>query len=88
MGLVQGLIKQSHLQSLVRGRSVDHPSLQLADLVAGAGRAVARWHDGQDDPAGQELHLVVAPLVDPNGLLMYEKPDDFARADTARAKCR
>ncbi|MBB5940398.1 DUF3800 domain-containing protein [Streptomyces zagrosensis] len=88
VGLVQGLIEQSHLQNLVRGRSVDHASLQLADLVAGAGRAVARWHDGQDDAAGQDLHLVVAPLVDPNGLLMDEKPADFARVDTARAKRR
>ncbi|MFF2780909.1 hypothetical protein ACFVU3_39200 [Streptomyces sp. NPDC058052] len=88
VGLVQGLIKQSHLESLGCGRSVDHPSLQLADLVAGAGRAVARWHDGQDDPAGQDLHPVVAPLVDPGGLLINEKPDDFTRVGTAPAKRR
>ena len=88
VGLVRGLIKQSHLQNLVRGRSVDHPSLQLADLVAGAGRAVARWHDGQDDPAGEDLHPAVAPLVDPDGLLMDESPQDFARVDPARAKRR
>ncbi|MFJ7345805.1 hypothetical protein ACIQU3_36690 [Streptomyces sp. NPDC101110] len=67
VGLVRGLIKGNHLQDLVRGRSVDHPSLQLADLVVGAGRAVARWHDGEDDPAGDDLHPVVAPLVDRRG---------------------
>ncbi|MFE1986045.1 hypothetical protein [Streptomyces mirabilis] len=88
VGVVHGLIRDNHLQDLVRGRSVDHPSLQLADLVAGAGRAVARWHDGQDDPAGQDLHPVVAPLVDPGGILMDEAPEDFARADTSRAKRR
>ncbi|WP_327707064.1 DUF3800 domain-containing protein [Streptomyces decoyicus] len=88
VGLVHGLIKGRHLQDLVRGRSVDHPSLQLADLVAGAGRVVARWHDGEDDPAGDDLHLVVAPLVDPQGMLMDEGPEDFARIDSARAKRR
>jgi hypothetical protein len=88
VGMVHGLIKENHLQDLVRGRSVDHPCLQLADLVAGAGRAVARWHDGQDDPAGEDLHPVVAPLVDPGSLLMDEKPEDFTRIDTARAKRR
>ncbi|MER8073763.1 DUF3800 domain-containing protein [Streptomyces sp. NPDC094034] len=88
VGLVHGLIKGEHLQELVRGRSVDHPSLQLADLVAGAGRAVARWHDGEDDPVGDDLRLVVAPLVDPQGLIMDEGPEDFARIDTARAKRR
>ncbi|WP_281156597.1 hypothetical protein [Streptomyces sp. HYC2] len=88
VGLVRGLIKGNHLQDLVRGRSVDHPSLQLADLMAGAGRAVARWHDGEDDPAGDDLHPVVAPLVDPQGMLMDEGPEDFARIDSARAKRR
>lgn len=88
VGLVHGLIRGNHLQELVRGRSVDHPSLQLADLVAGAGRVVARWHDGEDEPAGNDLHVVVAPLVDPDGLLMNERPEDFARIDTARAKRR
>ncbi|GGX76019.1 hypothetical protein GCM10010324_21970 [Streptomyces hiroshimensis] len=88
VGLVQRLIKQSHLQSLVRGRSVDHLSLQLADLMAGAGRAVARWHASQDDPAGQDLHPMVAALVDPGGLLMDEMPDDFTRVDTVRAQHR
>lgn len=88
VGLVHGLIKGNHLQDLVRGRSVDHPSLQLADLVAGAGRVVARWHDGEDDPAGGELHPVVAPLVDPQGMLAEEGPEDFARVDSARAKRR
>jgi hypothetical protein len=88
VGLVHGLIKGNHLQDLVRGRSVDHPSLQLADLIAGAGRVVARWADGEDEPAGDDLHLVVAPLVDPGGLLMDEGPEDFARVDSARAKRR
>ncbi|MFD8096859.1 hypothetical protein [Streptomyces malaysiensis] len=88
LGLVHGLIRGNHLQDLVRGRSVDHPSLQLADLVVGAGRAVARWHDGEDDPAGGDLHPVAAPLVDPQGMLMEEGPEDFARVDPARAKRR
>ncbi|MGX1364702.1 hypothetical protein RKD19_000061 [Streptomyces canus] len=88
VGVVHGLISGNHLQDLVRGRSVDHASLQLADFVAGAGRAVARWHDGQNDPAGHDLHPVVAPLVDPDGLLMDEEPEDFARADTICRKRR
>ncbi|MFE9813229.1 hypothetical protein [Streptomyces sp. NPDC005548] len=86
VGIVHGLISEDHLQDLVRGRSVDHPSLQLADLVAGAGRAVGRWHDGQDDLAGEDLHSVVAPLVDPGSLLMAEEPEDFARVSPASTK--
>ncbi|MGW1278852.1 hypothetical protein ACWD4V_18115 [Streptomyces tsukubensis] len=88
VGLVHGLIEGNHLRDLVRGRSVDHPSLQLADLVAGAGRVIARWHDDEDEPAGDDLHLVVASLVDPQGLLMDEGPEVFARVDSARAKRR
>ncbi|MEU9174967.1 hypothetical protein AB0D34_45665 [Streptomyces sp. NPDC048420] len=88
VGVAHGLIEEKHLQNLVRGRSVVHSCLQLADLVAGAGRAVARWHDGEDDPAGNDLHSVAGPLVDPGGLLMNETPEDFARIDTAHAKRR
>lgn len=39
------------------------------------------------DVVVQEVALL-APLVDPQGLLMDEGPEDFARIDTARAKRR
>ncbi|WP_406733575.1 hypothetical protein [Streptomyces sp. NBC_01794] len=88
VGMVRGLVEGGHLVDLVRGRSVDHPSLQLADLVAGAGRAVARRHDGEEDPAGDDLHPVVIPLVDPEGLFLHEEPERLATVDRARAQRR
>jgi hypothetical protein len=88
MGVIRGLIREDHLGELVRGRSKDHPSLQLADLVAGAGLAVAKRHDGQDDPAGNDLYPVIVPLIDPNGLLSHEEPERLATVDPLRARAR
>jgi len=44
------------VRSVVRGVSRDHPSIQLADLVAGAGQATARRHSGLHSPAGDRKH--------------------------------
>lgn len=73
-----------HLGALVRGSSKEHPSLQLADLVAGAGFAVAERHDGQVNPAGDDLCEAVVPLTDPAGLLSHDDPCRFASSE-ARA---
>lgn len=67
-----------HLGELVRGSSKEHPSLQLADLVAGAGFAVAERHDGQVNPAGDDLYEAIVPLIDPAGLLSHDDPGRFA----------
>ncbi|MCX4539051.1 DUF3800 domain-containing protein [Streptomyces sp. NBC_01669] len=88
MGLIYSIIEANHLGDLVRGRSIEHPSLQLADLVAGAGRAVARRHDGEEDPAGEDLHAAVVQLIDPNALLMGKAPEEFASVDHVRSKRR
>lgn len=42
-----------HLRGMVRGTSADHASIHLADLVAGAGRAVAHFHHGQAGSAAK-----------------------------------
>ncbi|MFC8285969.1 hypothetical protein [Streptomyces cyaneofuscatus] len=67
-----------HLGELVRGKSQDHPSLQLADLVSGAGFAVAERYDGQSNPAGDDLYEAVVPLIDPAGLLSHDDPGRIA----------
>ncbi|MFJ1958151.1 hypothetical protein ACIOGT_17485 [Streptomyces microflavus] len=68
------------LGELLRGKSSDHPSLQLADLVAGAGFAVAKRHDGYITPAGEELYSVIVPLIDPAGMLSHDEPGRVAQA--------
>ncbi len=67
-----------HLGELLRGSSKEHPSLQLADLVSGAGYAVAERHDGQANPAGDDLFEAVVPLIDPAGLLSHDDPGRVA----------
>lgn len=86
MLMMGGLVKGNRLAELVRGRSKDHPSVQLADLVAGAGLAVARRHDGENDPAGQDLYPVVVPLIDPHGLLAHDQPELLATVDPRRTR--
>jgi len=61
----------------VRGTSADHASIQLADLVAGAGRAVAHFHHRQAGSAakvGEFLAPVVVPLITANGLFAHDEP--------------
>lgn len=84
MGAIEQLIEDDHLGGLLRGRSTDHPSLQLADLVAGAGLTVARRHDGETDSDGDDLYTAVVPLIDRSGLIMGKGPEDFATVDPRR----
>jgi hypothetical protein len=66
------------VRAVVRGVSLDHPSIQLADLVAGAGQAVARRHAGIASPAGERLFTAVVPLISPQSLVPEDEPARFA----------
>lgn len=79
-GRLQGLYEARWLEQLVRGVSREHPSLQLADLVAGSALAVARLRNGEDSQAGQQLQAAINPLVDPNSLLPYADVQGFLLA--------
>jgi hypothetical protein len=68
-----------HLGHLLRGQSTQHPSLQLADLISGAGYAVAQRHNGLANPAGEDLHTVVVPLIDVAGMLPHDEPTRVTR---------
>lgn len=63
-----------HLGHLRRGQSTHHPSLQLADLISGAGFSVAQRHSGLVNPAGEDLYRVVVPLIDEAGMLPHDEP--------------
>ncbi|MEU5796204.1 hypothetical protein ABZ800_22190 [Streptomyces sp. NPDC047813] len=63
-----------HLGQLLRGQSTQHPSLQLADLISGAGFSVAQRHHGLANPAGEDLYSVVVPLIDVAGMLPHDEP--------------
>ncbi|MBZ6142529.1 DUF3800 domain-containing protein [Streptomyces olivaceus] len=53
------------LRALVRGTSVDHPSIQLADLVAGAVRVSFEHKAGTEiSEAGEDLWPAIMPLLD------------------------
>lgn len=66
------------VRAVVRGVSRDHPSIQLADLVAGAGQAVARRHAGVPSPAGERLYPLVIPMISPASLVPHDDPARFA----------
>ena len=66
------------VRSVVRGVSRDHPSIQLADLVAGAGQATARRHVGAPSIAGERLYPLVVPLISPESLVPHDEPERFA----------
>ncbi|MFF8441160.1 hypothetical protein ACF07U_09805 [Streptomyces californicus] len=68
-----------HLGHLRRGKSEEHPSLQLADLLSGAGYAVAERHAGVPNPAGDDLHSAVVPLIDQMSMLPHDEPARVAR---------
>lgn len=69
---------------LVRGQSKSHPSLELADLVSGAGFAVAKYLDGKESPAGEELYSTVLPLLSPSGFLPYDEISDWLDATASK----
>lgn len=60
------------LRALVRGSSAAHPSIQLADLLAGAAGLVTNTTRGQD-PIADALRSCVLGLLDENSLV----PDGF-----------
>ncbi len=65
----------------MRGISRAHPSIQLADLIAGAGRAVARRHTGAPSPAGERLYPSVIPLISTESLVPYDSTTRFSSID-------
>lgn len=62
------------IAAVVRGSSSDHPSVQLADLLAGAAAAVTERHAGNDSPAASALWPAVVSFVDTSSLLPYDDP--------------
>ncbi|MGW4564386.1 hypothetical protein ACWEN3_18875 [Streptomyces sp. NPDC004561] len=68
-----------HLGQLVRGQSTQHSSLQLADLISGAGFSVAQRHNGLANRAGEDLYSVVVTLIDAAGMLPHDEPARVAR---------
>ena len=74
-------------RGLARGDSWNHPSIQLADLVAGAGRAVAHFHEGlttSTAEVGAALAASVAPLITPHSLIAHDEPIRFSRPKESR----
>ena len=71
------------LQLLLRGTSTDHPSVQLADLLAGATAAVAARHAGVDTPVADDLCSSVIPLVNDESLLPYDSASALAASGAA-----
>jgi hypothetical protein len=66
------------VRAMVRGVSSHHPSIQLADLVAGAGQAVARRHMGAQSPAGEDLWPVIVPLISDRSMVPHDEPRRFS----------
>ncbi|WP_370380950.1 hypothetical protein [Catenulispora sp. GAS73] len=76
------MVSQVRMGELVRGESSRHPSLQLADLVAGAGFQVAERHAGHPSPAGEELYEAIIPMIEENSLVPYDDPRLMADVPT------
>src|SRR5262249_15298625 len=74
---IPGMKAALPLRSWVRGSSANHPSIQLADLISGAGRAVARRHAGYSSPEAEVLWPAVVPLITEDGMLPYDGPIRF-----------
>lgn len=72
-----------HLEHLLRGSSDDHPSIQLADLLAGATAAVAARHAGVDSPAADDLWSAIIPLIDDQSLVPYDTASTLAAPGAA-----
>ncbi|MEU0276791.1 hypothetical protein [Streptomyces sp. NPDC006307] len=62
------------VKTVLRGSSADHPSIQLADLLAGAAAAVTERHVGNPSPAAEGLWPVIVPLVEQSSLMPYDDP--------------
>ena len=71
MGAFRRLQSQA-VRAVRRGVSREHPSIQLADLIAGAGQAVARRHAGAPSPAGDLLVASVVPLINEESMVPYD----------------
>ena len=71
--------------AVVRGSSADHPSIQLADLLAGAAAAVTERHAGNSSPVGESLWPAIIPFVDEHSLLPYDDPATRLRLVAERA---
>lgn len=79
------------LRGLFWGNSADHPSIQLADLVAGAGRAVAHFHHGKAGgtaEVGEFLAPAVVPLIAAEGLFAHDDPGRFGARFTPSGRQR
>jgi hypothetical protein len=66
------------VRTIVRGVSTAHPSVQLADLVAGAGQVVGRRHAGEPSKAGERLWPAVVPLISDRSMVAHDEPDRFS----------
>jgi hypothetical protein len=63
-------IRAQPVRALLRGVSSAHPSIQLADLLAGAASAAASHAlESQLSDAGKELWPLILPFLDPDSLL-------------------
>lgn len=83
-GPAMGVRRRPHSRSVravMRGISRAHPSIQLADLIAGAGQAVARRHAGAPLPAGERLYPAVIPLISAESLVPHDSPTRFGSID-------
>jgi hypothetical protein len=66
------------VRAVMRGISRAHPSIQLADLIAGAGQAVARRYAGAPSLAGDRLYPAVVPLISAESLVPHDSPTRFS----------
>jgi hypothetical protein len=60
-----------------RGNSRRHPSIQLADLVAGAGLDVARGELGARTAVSERVRPLVMEAVDPFSLVPHDDPEQL-----------
>ncbi|MED7928175.1 hypothetical protein SMD20_28230 [Nonomuraea sp. LP-02] len=58
-----GIAPKARVAYFATGKSSEHPSIQLADLAAGAGRVVVAAHLGQITPTASILKSAFAPLI-------------------------
>jgi hypothetical protein len=80
-GPATGVRRRPHsraVRTVTRGISRAHPSIQLADLIAGAGQAVARRHAGVPSLVGERLYPAVIPLISAESLVPHDSPGRFS----------
>ncbi|MFB9908621.1 hypothetical protein [Allokutzneria oryzae] len=61
--LVLRCTRGKSVRTFAVGTSSEHPSIQLADLISGAGRVVFDAHQGRPGKQASVLHDVVRPLI-------------------------